>query len=251
MGKLTDVVTGILTDATDSSRLSIPMDEQLQRRLAHSAKAVGISVPDFVEGCLKIQLSDSTDVWRAHPDTMDLRREIVGNAIFETDQELVFEMCNRQGVSKPRLVVRTTLPRALWVKGDSLGDTYRAWNSLYGHLRRAIEDDTRLEIRRLVIDRSERSEQQVARDADFSQYLTGNAEGRVEVKYLTIDDIHLHSGQQSDSEYLNDFNIYDDLAVSFTTETCFGQPYRGVLSRARYDVKYWTDRFDDLWRTEK
>ena len=70
---------------------------------------------------------------------------------------------------------------------------------------------------------------------------------RVCFRYATVPDVMGSAGRRSDREYLNDFNVYGSLAVSFTLETSYGLPSTCIVSDFAEDITYWTQRFNDLF----
>ena len=116
-----------------------------------------------------------------------------------------------------------------------------------------MNTDPRLSYRRIVIDTDQAcSLGQPAAETDFcgKEVLSRwTSEQRFAHRRLPVSAIGA-PGRGSDRELFNDYFIFGDSTVRYTTETSFGMPFRAIISRAPEDIAYWKDLFDVWWSNQ-
>lgn len=247
-----------------TSAINLRIDADLKSRVSTAAESAGLTLTEYVIQALTHLTAETHNPWAAHPYNphRSPRRTVVrGDEIFDRDRDLLQSTRNHCSHSPgpDRVVVRLTVPKGLNIGRARLNE-FRAWQDLCSAYVKAIEHP-RLEIRRLHIydtDAFSHDKLPIAHRArlaaDFAlekglQEASGSTEpnSRVCFRYATVRDVMGFPGRRSDREYLNDFNVYGSLAVSFTLETSYGLPSACIVSDFAEDITYWTQRFDDLF----
>jgi hypothetical protein len=255
-----------------AKNLTIRIEDKLKDLLEESARTNEVaSVTEYIIKVLERLLLEQYDPFLFRPGP---RKETERNKTFEDDRALLKELCEQadelaaDDPEDARRTVFLTVPRALHIPGADLSD-YRSWEMLVDDFRDALNSN--IVIKRLYIDAfnpdkqwSDKEYVDLRRaDEEFRQKLLVESpkerllrerkripprDQRVFFKHVSAFGVMGNPGLEADRERLNDFNVYGDLAVSFTTATSYGLPFSCILSRSAEDINYWTRRFRDLWR---
>ena len=246
------------------ANLNIRIDQRLKGKIEKRAAEAGLTVTDFVTDLMRNLVEGSHNPFLYSPGP---RKLVEQNQIFDEDRHLMEELqiaVDEGTVSNiDDRTIRTTVPRALWIGKKLEPERSRSWMNMTRNFGSILQSN--IIMKRLVIDDFPKWDDEKYRgfrsvDAEFRDDVIARAERgtseaadfdpvgkRFQVEHITAQDVLGRPGDLSDREWLNDVMIYGRRAVSFTTHTSYGFPFRSVFSRLKADLDYWTRRFDEIW----
>jgi hypothetical protein len=235
---VTEFVAECLNKSVDKSVISVGLPPTIFEAVNRAAGEHGMTADTFVECILRIYFQEPRSVWKPTPSTYENRLSLAGHQVFDTGRGLVQELARRAKEGVPQKIC-ATVPKALHMHMQKDLNIYSSWRSLYRHIFSAMSQSKYIFVQRLVIQRHDSPADELKVPPELCD--------RFATRCVEVDKIMGDPLTESDRYYLNDFNIYGDLAVIFTDETSYGLPLTAIRSRAEQDIVFWQNCFDNLW----
>lgn len=258
-----------------SDVLTVRLPRELKEKLVAESGSQGKKLSPFVVAILQDALCEGPEPYNPFGKYHPHQRIVDSSQISSVWAELAGDLLEREpqcgdgeegGVSarsgrQLRSEMRLFLPTVLW-----LGEAGRSFRLSFQYFKRHLDAFLKKpgsRCRIITVDaaneeaaktdglmRSEVQAFELTRRATSGRFSAGekddNTTGVVEHRSLFAEQISL-PGFGRDRSFLYPFQVFGQIAVTFTVETSYGAPYEIAESREERDITYWQERFEEMW----